>query len=31
MTKDGSFKMWGFVNPRHIGAIATATRAAYRR
>ncbi len=26
-----SQEVWGFVNPRHIGAIATTTRAAYRR
>ena len=26
-----SREVWGFVNPRHIGAIAAATRAAYRR
>jgi len=24
-------EVWGFVNPKHIGAIAAATRAAYRR
>jgi len=23
-------EVWGFVNPEHIGAIATATRAAFR-
>jgi Ser/Thr protein kinase RdoA (MazF antagonist) len=26
-----SQEVWGFVNPKHIGAIAAATRAAYRR
>ena len=26
-----SREVWGFANPRHIGAIAAATRAAYRR
>jgi aminoglycoside phosphotransferase (APT) family kinase protein len=26
-----SQEVWGFVNPEHIGAIAAATRAAYRR
>jgi Ser/Thr protein kinase RdoA (MazF antagonist) len=26
-----SKEVWGFVNPKHIGAIAAATRAAYRR
>ena len=26
-----SKEVWGFVNPKHIGAIAAATRAAYHR